>query len=685
MKLRGKPVFQFQKVFSRLSLTILIFVFAVTAINTLASSMISSKVIRNEAYKANRTFLNKLSRLVENKMEEINKILISFSYRELKSPQKLDALADDYFEQYTFQNILNQQLLGLYPFIDSIYFYMDDGSNVLVNSPGRSFFKVMDSSQFFDYSTYTQFLEKGISSQMLGARTIQPNYFYVGSSNLNTTRVFSYFRKIHYTYSQTKDTMVVNIDQKYLLKLLEDHYVLDDSILYVYDQSGSFNLFYYNGTSNMRDNGIKSREDVDAVKEECFDGASFSSDVNGEKYYFTTLVSETNGWTYLLALPEREMYKPINSVNVSILIVCNLIIILGIIFSRIVDGKFFQPVVGILSLLKNRDAEAVVEGTEHRIIAAAKTKNDEFTQIKGYIEDLISSNESQKRQLDAYFSFYKERQLHALLNGGYEISKMLDEDKILLKSEFKYFCVILLSVGCVNAEESNGKTDKILGHAAQKLISALSCLGQVDMVQISGNKLSFLICMENQPDISEIKEKLRNGLEENRDRSYTIKVGVGNVYDSVQNIHQSFADAEKAFQHMSDNDDQGVKVKSAGTLNRNSDLYNRELIEKVVNYIQSHYMENIGLNIIADYVYLSPSYLGKIFKEVAGHTFTDYLIEVRMNVAAGLITEGNIRISDIVEKVGYYSIQSFSRVFKSYYGCSPSDYRRDYAQNKLKD
>lgn len=119
-------------------------------------------------------------------------------------------------------------------------------------------------------------------------------------------------------------------------------------------------------------------------------------------------------------------------------------------------------------------------------------------------------------------------------------------------------------------------------------------------------------------------------------------------------------------------------------IDQEEELNNNYLIEKVENYIKTRYVEDIGLNTIAEYVYLSPSYLGRLFKEVTGVTFTHYLINVRMEAAADLLINKNFNVNDIAKKVGYYSVQSFCRLFKSYYNCTPSEYRRNNISNSLR-
>jgi len=103
---------------------------------------------------------------------------------------------------------------------------------------------------------------------------------------------------------------------------------------------------------------------------------------------------------------------------------------------------------------------------------------------------------------------------------------------------------------------------------------------------------------------------------------------------------------------------------------------NNELIEKVKLYINEHYHEDISLSVIAEYVFFTPQYLGKLFKEVTGGTFTNYLIKIRMEAASQLLLLTKQPILSIAEKVGYGNVQSFGRVFKGYYHCTPGEYRK---------
>ncbi|MEI3614080.1 helix-turn-helix domain-containing protein [Pseudogracilibacillus sp. SO30301A] len=98
-------------------------------------------------------------------------------------------------------------------------------------------------------------------------------------------------------------------------------------------------------------------------------------------------------------------------------------------------------------------------------------------------------------------------------------------------------------------------------------------------------------------------------------------------------------------------------------------------VQEVLQYIEEHYSEDIGLEMIAEKVDLSPNYLSAIFKQTTGSSFIDYLTELRMKKAKENLQNLNLSVYEIAEAIGYSSSQYFSRVFKKHTGMTPSAYR----------
>lgn len=103
---------------------------------------------------------------------------------------------------------------------------------------------------------------------------------------------------------------------------------------------------------------------------------------------------------------------------------------------------------------------------------------------------------------------------------------------------------------------------------------------------------------------------------------------------------------------------------------------NNKFVEKALNYIHGHFNESISLVDVASQVYRSPEYFSRRFKEVTGENFSIYLINYRLTQARSLLTNTDLKITEIAFRVGYQNPSYFSRLYKKYLGVTPEDERR---------
>lgn len=112
----------------------------------------------------------------------------------------------------------------------------------------------------------------------------------------------------------------------------------------------------------------------------------------------------------------------------------------------------------------------------------------------------------------------------------------------------------------------------------------------------------------------------------------------------------------------------------------------REARDPVVDYvleaIRERYHEDLSLDLLADGLGLTPSYVSRYMKEKTGSNFSDFLNEVRIRTAKELLAGSQLQIRDIATRVGYINVTSFIRMFKKVTGMTPSEYRRDSASGK---
>lgn len=99
------------------------------------------------------------------------------------------------------------------------------------------------------------------------------------------------------------------------------------------------------------------------------------------------------------------------------------------------------------------------------------------------------------------------------------------------------------------------------------------------------------------------------------------------------------------------------------------------VVKTILEYMQKHYQQKVSLDQIAGNMYISSVYISKVFKEETGNSPINHLIQIRLEKATELMSaEPSLTIKEIAKSVGYDDAYYFSRLFKKYYGVSPSQF-----------
>jgi AraC-like DNA-binding protein len=97
-------------------------------------------------------------------------------------------------------------------------------------------------------------------------------------------------------------------------------------------------------------------------------------------------------------------------------------------------------------------------------------------------------------------------------------------------------------------------------------------------------------------------------------------------------------------------------------------------VEQVINYMTENYVKPITLSELAKHINISKSYLDSMFKSITGKSPINYLIDIRLHKAKGLLLDGH-KVSDVAEEVGFNDLYYFSKCFKKYEGVSPKQFK----------
>ena len=98
--------------------------------------------------------------------------------------------------------------------------------------------------------------------------------------------------------------------------------------------------------------------------------------------------------------------------------------------------------------------------------------------------------------------------------------------------------------------------------------------------------------------------------------------------------------------------------------------------EDIKDYIHKNFAKvDLSLEMAADHLNISSTYVNQILKNREGTTFTQMLVKTRIHRACELLEETDMKVQEIAEAVGYSSANYFVRSFKSAVGVTPGKYK----------
>lgn len=103
-------------------------------------------------------------------------------------------------------------------------------------------------------------------------------------------------------------------------------------------------------------------------------------------------------------------------------------------------------------------------------------------------------------------------------------------------------------------------------------------------------------------------------------------------------------------------------------------------LDHALQYIHFNFDKNITITDIANFVGIARSYLFQIFKSNLNTSPKDYLMHYRMEHAKELLENTELPVKDIAVSVGYHDPLTFSKMFSSAVGMSPTEYRKEYGE-----
>lgn len=105
-------------------------------------------------------------------------------------------------------------------------------------------------------------------------------------------------------------------------------------------------------------------------------------------------------------------------------------------------------------------------------------------------------------------------------------------------------------------------------------------------------------------------------------------------------------------------------------------------VQKVQDYINDHYKEDIRLNDLAELAGMTPTAFSRFFKLRTGRSVSDYVIDVRLGHASQLLVNSTLSVAEICYSCGFNNVSNFNRIFKKKKVHTPKMFREIYQHHK---
>lgn len=110
---------------------------------------------------------------------------------------------------------------------------------------------------------------------------------------------------------------------------------------------------------------------------------------------------------------------------------------------------------------------------------------------------------------------------------------------------------------------------------------------------------------------------------------------------------------------------------------------NLKRFNRVLEYIESHYSEEITIDRLSDIAGVSRYYFCRLFKLMTGSTLSEYLNALRLSRAETLLKSGQMNVTEAAIYCGFNNLNYFSRLFRRYRKMPPSSVAKGRAAGTL--
>lgn len=180
------------------------------------------------------------------------------------------------------------------------------------------------------------------------------------------------------------------------------------------------------------------------------------------------------------------------------------------------------------------------------------------------------------------------------------------------------------------------------------------------------------------PGLSDLLKQLQNGV--NEPQAFNLEKSYDYLYESYEtfnkSLHRGNWEEDSQLFLMQLLSCIRLNVQDMDTDKRSNKKFRSfRYSERIMQWIEEHYMEPFDLELLSTDLHLSKAYASRVFKRETGSNITEYITIRRIKKACQLLQISDKPIEIISENLGFRSVSYFIQLFKKLIGTTPHQYR----------
>lgn len=490
--------------------------------------------LRTEIEISNVSALTQVKNTMDMRLKEMERVVVNINSNVSLKPYKITEGGLDSLEAV--------KELGKYKssngFIYDIALYCDYRGNERIFTPNMdtnldTFFSYVYKYEKWGKNNFVHLRDTMAFPQMIPVEPVQMNKSDDGGKIFAT-----YVYPLPFNSNNSRSVALFMIDNNILKDMMSSAIKESAGYVYILDEQNNPIAYLEAGKDNLSSsdilapvNKIATQNDIDEIV------------LKGKKYSFVKLKSEYNQWSYITVVPKNQFMQKVYTNRKMFNFVTFIALLLGAVLAFTFAKGSYTP---LHKLLETVSAHSKSPGAEGYV--------DEFEYISSAIHAVSRENTGLVKQLKSKAGMMKGELLLRLLKG-----KPVDLDDIKSMGEisgvrlgYPYFTVLVFLIDDYSQfkKENDEKTQNLIMfsiiNVVEELAQEVGCGYGVELIDDRGITLLLNSKAEYNREryISEISFKTKDFFKQHF--GLTLTAGVGNTYDDIVKVHESFLEANRA-------------------------------------------------------------------------------------------------------------------------------------------